>query len=324
MTYQHAKETQLAKLFQEAEDRRECLLLPCRNDAAALMRRLRTADIARPFRGMYARRHYWNQLSPDQRAQHVIRALSSRYSDRIFSHASAAIMHGLDVSWRLLKPLHVLTGYSVAHAKNPDVKFHRTKTPVGYRKNGANITSVEQTVVDCAAYYSFRFSLGIADSALHQGLTDKDRLQNYLFSRENRRGARKAKRVIKYADARADNSGESMVRAIMLECGLPVPELQVPIENVLNPGHFYYADFMFTRPDGTKVVVELDGKDKYQKFEMTHGKSSIDVIMNEREREAAITSHGILVARFKFEDACNPKVLVRRLGSYGIVPVAKK
>ena len=42
--------------------------------------------------------------------------------------------------------------------------------------------------------------------------------------------------------------------------------------------------------------------------------------MEERQREAGITAHGIRVVRFGFWQAVNVGFLLRRLALYGVVP----
>lgn len=160
----------------------------------------------------------------------------------------------------------------------------------------------------------------IIDSALHQGATNKNRLNSCLANNAERRGIRKAKRAIKLADSRPDNGGESRVRAIMIECGLPLPQLQVPIPNPEKPGHYYYADFLFTLQDGTRIAMELDGQEKYQKQPADNKRSVMQAMMAERQREAAITAQGIRVVRFGYREACNHKFLLERLSHYGIIP----
>lgn len=208
--------------------------------------------------------------------------------------------------------------------KNANIIRHRIAAPVGILKDNVAVTSLEQTLVDCAISFPLGISLAIADSALHLGLTTKTKLSNYSENKNCKRGICKAKKVIKLADPRPDNGGESYVRAVMIECGLPMPELQAPVENPDKPGHMYYVDFMFTRPDGAKVAMELDGMEKYENPQMTHGANMSEVMRKERRREALITSHGLQIVRFSYKEAIDPKILLPRLALYGITPKPKR
>lgn len=286
----------------------------------ALERCVRSGLLVRAFRGMYARKASWEALSVLEQARYVIRTLSDAHSSWIFSHTSAAIMHNLEVPYYVCRPFHYYGGPKTSGRGTAHITCHRGEA-LGQQKNGALVTPIEQTVVDCAAYYPFRYALPIADSALHLGLTSTERLQSYLESRANKRGLRQARHVISLADARPDNGGESFVRAIMIENKLPLPDLQVPIEDPENPGHYFYADYLFERGDGTKIDMELDGKEKYLNGSMTNGRAAFDVMMAERHRESRITRYGIQVVRFDFKTARNPRALLQRLALYGVEPM---
>lgn len=320
MPYRHHMEEHLNHLFMEAENRRELLMPSNRNEAAALELRLKKGDVVKPYKLQFARKTYWESLRPPLQTKHIIRTCSRAHPELTFSHTSAAIMHGLEVHWSVLKPLHIITGAQKRLRENPGLVQHRTSNLASLVKDGVSVTTIEQTVIDCAASLDLVYSLAIADSALHLGLTNKMRLETYLDSTPKRRGIRLAKRVIKLADPRPDNGGESYVRAVMLDEGLPTPDLQVPVENPDKPGHYYYVDFMFTRADGVKIAVELDGREKYENPEMTKGQSMSSVLREERRRESLLTSHAVQVVRFSFAEASNPAVLLRKLNYYGIAP----
>lgn len=321
MNHRHATDTHLNSLFDEAERNQTCLFSCSQSDSKALAIRHKEGLVVRPFRGLYARSSYWTGLGRRQQIQHIIRSLSSLHPNWVFSHQSAAVMYNLEVSYKLLWPLHYKTSNSTSNGKTARIIPHRSRACTGHSFSGANVTSVEQAVIDCAASMSLQEALPIADSSLHLNLTTKDRLNVCLEHIFNRRGISRARRIIKFADHRPDNGGESAVRAIMLEANLPSPELQASIQNISKTGHFYYADFLFTRPDGVRVDMELDGLDKYSNPAMTQGRSELEVMMAGRQREADITAQGIRVVRFAFRQACNKAYLLDKLAAYGIVPV---
>lgn len=322
MSYRISVNQQLDSIFASCEKHRICYIPSTNAISKAISVRLNSGELVKPFRGMYARASYWAGISLRERTRHIIRTLSHKYPSWVFSHSSAALIHNLEVPYNIMLPLHYLSPRSSNGSGGKNIKHHRTVSLMGQNKDGAQVTSVEQTVVDCAASYSFELALPIVDSALHQGLTDKNRLSGYLQNRSSLRGARNVRRIINLADCRADNGGESYVRALILQCGLPQPELQVPIPNPDMPGHFYYADFLFTREDGVKVDFELDGREKYTNPAMTNNEDMLAVMMRERQREAAITSSGIRILRMGFADASNPSVLLRKLAHYKIVPLS--
>ena len=113
-----------------------------------------------------------------------------------------------------------------------------------------------------------------------------------------------------------------MARAIMIEHGFMLPELQVLIENPDNPGHPWRCDFFWELPDGTIVVGELDGGEKYVNPAMTHGRDVLQVMRDERLRESGMTLAVDRVMRFTFSDVVNEARLVALLERFGIPHVA--
>lgn len=324
MAYQIHTTSRLESLFLDAENNRVCLHSLNASDRSAIARRSCIGAFSKPSRGIYVRKNYWESLTKQDQARHLIKTYSQMRPSWIFSHSSSALIHHLEVPREIVLPIHYQTSTDGIKGSGPLVRHHKSSYSTRQLKDGIAINSVEQTVVDCAAEYPFQLALPIADSALHQGLTDKKRLTAYLQSRTNKRGIRKATRIIAIADPRPDNGGESRIRALMLELGLPEPELQAQIPNPERPGHYYYVDFLFTRPDGVKVAMELDGLEKYRNISMTGGKDTLHVMMAERQREAAITSHGIQMVRFGYNQALDSRFLLRRLALYGIAPQPKK
>lgn len=321
MPFSKLMDSELESRFRKAEARGICVSPHVSLEQNAIKRRYCSGLLVKPFNNQYARLDYWTTLPARDKARHIIRTLSQTYPQRVFSHSSAALLHYLEVPQEIIWPLHYFLGREKHGSELHGVKCHRSAQISCINKNGANITPIEQTVIDCAAEFPFELALPIADSALHQGLTDKAHLERYLENRINRRGVRRAQRVVETADERPDNGGESRVRALMIELGLPLPELQVPVPNPEKPGHYYYVDYMFTQQDGTKIAMELDGMDKYIDTSMTNGRSAVQVMMAERQREAAITSHGIKIVRFSYAQAMNPTVLLKRLRQYEIFPL---
>ena len=107
------------------------------------------------------------------------------------------------------------------------------------------------------------------------------------------------------------------VGAVMIEQGFMIPELQVKIGDPLDPSGSYYVDFRWRLSSGD-VIGELDGKDKYVLPEMTGGRETIDVVIDERHRESRLTVPGSKVMRFSFRDVLDEGRFVSLLELYGI------
>lgn len=88
------------------------------------------------------------------------------------------------------------------------------------------VTTPLRTVIDCARRLPFDEALAIADSALRSGLVTPDDL---TWAIVRGAGADAVRRVFRYADGRAANAFESVLRALCIEAGLDV-EPQVPLD----------------------------------------------------------------------------------------------
>lgn len=323
VTIKIATEAALAEAFEDYERGRLCVAPRCSWRAKALIARLKTGELVRPLPGMYARATYWEGLTREERLVHVARTAAVNHPGWVISHTTAALLYGADVSHALLWPIHYTTAYSAGGGSAKHFKHHRAQTVDAVDVDGMRATSAAQTVVDCARTCKFGHALAIADSFLHKQLVTKEELEAYLAAlKPGMRGIRHARRVVELSDPRPMNGGESQVRALMIELGLPLPELQARVPDPEKPWRSYYVDFMLTLADGTHVAFELDGLEKYENPQMTQGRDSTEVMRDERQREAAITAYGIKVIRMGFEQAMQPEFLLRRLAVYGVHPVS--
>ena len=96
------------------------------------------------------------------------------------------------------------------------------------------------------------------------------------------------------ADGRAESPGETLVRRILVEGGIPVtPQLTIHDGPVS-----WRADLVV---DGTRVLVEFDGLVKY---------GSSDDLIAEKRREDRLRALGFIVVRVTWADLRRPDHLV--------------
>lgn len=314
-------ELPLNDLFEDFERARILVYRPCGWERAALERRVDAGEIARPLPGLYARAAYWDGLSREEKMRHILKTEGIAHPSWTFTHASAAIVHGLAVPHALFWPVHYATRQPGGGKAAGHFAHHRFEGRTPVTVDGTKVSGVAQAVVDCARIHPFREALAIADSALHKGLAGSGDLEAVLAVQPGRRGNRAARRVVAVASPLPESGGESIVRALMMELGLPEPELQAPVEDSERPGRVWRVDFLLRPEGGAPVAFELDGLEKYRNIAMTRGEGAVSLMARERQREASITAHGIRVLRMGFRDASNPDLLLKKLARYGIVPV---
>ena len=82
------------------------------------------------------------------------------------------------------------------------------------------MTPPERTVYDCLRRTDFPLGLGVADSALRQGVVAEEGLSAFVGSvPRDPRGREQAVGTLAWADPRSENGGESIARGRMLALG---------------------------------------------------------------------------------------------------------
>ena len=253
--------------------------------------------------------------------------LAREHPDWVFCRMTAAMALGLSMTYarhdfeRL--PIEIAAP-SEAHCgeRNGIRMLPRLGSDTVWRASGLLVASPAQTVFDCVRCLPFDESLAMADSALHLRLMEVGEFAGLVVGATRARGIRNARRVLACMDGRAESGGESMVRARMIELGYKEPELQVEFPNPLEPGRTYRAD-MLIRCGERLVVIELDGKCKYEDPEMLVGRTPLRVLLDERQREALLTSCGVEVMRLRYEDVMDEGRFKRLMDAYRIPRAAR-
>jgi hypothetical protein len=151
------------------------------------------------------------------------------------------------------------------HVLNPI--HHQLRNSDGlivHRRDGAPLTTIEDrpattpewTAVEVARSLRRPRALATLDAALRTGTCDRRALLRAAERQAGRRGIVHVRGLIPYADARAESPMESEARLVMIDGGLPTPELQWEV--VDRQGRLWRLDFAW--PDA-KVAVEYDGFD---------------------------------------------------------------
>lgn len=155
---------------------------------------------------------------------------------------------------------------------------------------GVPITSVARTVVDVARR-DRRDGLLVADAALHEWLCTPAQIDEAIAAAARRPGIAVAREVLRLADRRAESALESLTRLNIADEGLPLPELQVEIA-VPALRKVYRVDMLWR---AQRLVVELDGREKY----------SADELWSEKRREDALRELGLRFLRLTWFDVAH-------------------
>lgn len=304
------------------------LLVPSTStERRSLNTRVSSGEVVMPYPGAYAETASFERLNARMKARAVIKAIHRIHPNWVFCLYSAALIHGLQVSESLLDVTHI--------AIAPNTNWRKTSGCIqSHTLHDSSITSSDNvpcidllaTLLDCLCASSFRHGLAIVDSALHYQLTTKEGLEQYFLKHGRRRhGIGQARRTLAYADGACENGGESIVRAIIIELGFAVPEMQVEIEDPLQPGHFKRVDFFWELPGGSTIIGELDGLEKYlgrgnpyAQFNEGNVVSAVQAMRRERIRESRLNLTGARVLRFSYADALDTVEFFKLLSTAGV------
>ena len=311
-----AVERDIANKLDAAERLGSCLAPTGRALVRALRRR--GDKILEPLPRVFVRRETWHGLTPTDRTLWLMRAVARAHPAWRFCGASAAVAYGLPVTWNLLTHVFVDAPRASGDRTAAGISWHHVQDEGGAAA-GLRVTSLWRTVFDCLTTFPAADALAVADRALRLSGSSARQLAEHLrVVRRGCRGVRRAVGIAALADGRAESGGESVARLVMHELGFEAPELQVWIEDPVEPGKWFRVDFLWMLPDGSIVIGELDGRQKTERPDLMGGRSAVRVLQDERLREAHLTALRPAIVRFDYETARDPARLGPLLERYGV------
>jgi hypothetical protein len=291
-----------------------------RSDSEALSRGVRSGTHVRLVPGVFVESGKWDTSSPLARYRMRLVATAATMSpDAVFSHLSAAVIHGLPVLGSLPDVVDVTVpqtsgGRSTAHVRRRAAPLqHDEVLSVG----GFRVTTIARTVADIARTEPFERAVATADAALRikdraDPLLTLDELSDLVQSQHRRKGAGKLRRVAEFATPSSDSVRESQSRCLIHLAGFPPPELQHEWRDQY--GLIGFSDFWWPMHG---LVGEYDGRVKYVKPEYMKGMTQSEVIDAEKRREDRIRALGPRFARWTTWHLTVPR-LTRLLTAAGL------
>lgn len=239
-------------------------------------------------RGVFLRYQVWNQLQPWEIPLAHIAAYLRTTPHTVFSHTSAALLHGFAVP--LNQEVHIL-GVPTARGKVHGVVKHFPKNLPETMKlsSGVTVTSPLQTIVDSAKILEPAQGLALADSALRVGSVVERELRDALKTASGK-GASACHFLAKHFSVMSESPAESYTRFLLIYMGLEFSEQ----EEIWVEGRMFRVDFRLT---GTNILVEFDGR-----LKLTDYGASDQVLEKERYREKTLQNQGFAVFRVGWAD----------------------
>ena len=319
----HAVDIRLSDMLDAAERAARCLVLTLQADQRAARRRDREILLLAPR--ICVRAVYWRKLGPKQKVIHLARALAKIHPDWMFTHTTAAVLHGLYVSYADIqkdgKPLlHVQGKSETLVYPEFTVKCGLFLPEIRVKKQVLGLPAADAmtTALECACSLTFPKALAIADSAdRFYGLGRGAMLSVIEQCGRGLRGIKTARRAFSHANPASENGGESIARGVMIEEGFQEPLVQVPVIDCID-GEEYRTDFAWMDEVRAIALGELDGQEKLLNEEMRAGRSVAHAVRDERLRESRLTINGVKVVRFTMEIVENRQAFTNLLDAYGI------
>lgn len=278
-------------------------------------------EVVEPFWRMFMLASRWSTLRRDERERFIIRGYAVAHPQAVFCSTSAVVMHGISVSYERLGTIHLLSDHDVPKQGATAVARHRGHRQGVERVDGVLVTPLMPSGVDAMRGGSFPDALVVADALLCRlGITRSALMEAVERLARGSKGVEVARRAAAYADARAENGGESYARAVMIQDGIVPTDLQRTYRDPLDARFSFRPDFVFELVSGKKVLGELDGKLKYVDEDMLGGRDSLDVLLDERQRESRLTMLDMPVVRFRMKDVLMPGRLATLFAAAGVTP----
>ena len=273
----------------------------CGVGGAVIDHQVRTRLWVPQRRGVYVEQAELHRCADDPTLLHLhaVQAfLLAPRGDLIASHTSAAALHRLPLlqpyDTRPVLTLHrpgatapVRPGYLLA-----------ASVPLGERTRvfGLPVTDRARTVADLARTQPWEAAVVMADAALRAGVSRSAVLQLLDGPCRGWPGVAVARRVIAFADRRAESALESVARCWLAALEFPAPELQVEI--------FDQRRRLVARVDFLlkgRTVFETDGRGKYTDA----GRYDGNALWAEKQRADRLRELGFEVVRGYWSDGAD-------------------
>jgi hypothetical protein len=166
---------------------------------------------------------------------------------------TAAALYGFD-----------LENTDAVHVLDPGVRLRPTTGLIVHQRVGAPLQHVAGRLATAPAWTAIEVArtlrrpraLATLDAALRSMRCTRAQLESAVREQKGRRGIVHVRELLEYADGRAESGMESEARLVMIDYGLPLPELQYEIRAL--DGTVHRVDFAWPEH---RVVAEYESID---------------------------------------------------------------
>lgn len=216
--------------------------------------------------------------------------------DAVFAGATAAWLWSIGTN--PLNPIEIIVQTQSGVRSRRGLVVRRCElTPDDVTEvRGLPATSLHRTLRDHSVRLSPVETLCVIDAAVHLGLTDASAVVDYADTSKGRPGAARLKSLGAEA-APAESVMETRLRWILLQAGLPRPEVQLDLRD--GDGRFVgRADLCYPH---ARLVIEYDG--------VNHR----DRLIEDNRRQNLLINAGFTLLRFTAPDLDRPESIVSQV-----------
>lgn len=211
---------------------------------------------------------------------------------------TAAAAYGFDTEDT--RDLHVLNPVGHQLRASDGLIVHRREGAPLSSVDGRPAASAAWTAVEVARSLRRPRALATLDAALRSGTCDRHQLTDAVVQQYGRRGIVNVRELVAHAAPQAESPMESETRLVMIDAGLPMPELQYEVVDF--SGRLWRLDFAWPT---SGLAVEYDGFDWH---------SDPVSFAKDRQKRAALQEMGWTVMTIVADDVRRaPGDLVRRI-----------
>ena len=273
-----------------------------------LHRRVREGTLMRMRQGIYVDARAYGDATPRLRHRLLAEGVTRLYDDDVaLSHVSACLEWGAPDFGLPLDRVHLTDLHAAGERTKARVHHHRGQYLVGEvtRLRSGWISTPARAVVETLPLVDFRAGVCLLDWVRQQNLAGLDELEQQLARLEQWPHHATPSAWLSSSDGLADSVGETLLRLVMAEAGLPIPVAQYPVRD--REGNIVYT-VDFGLPD-YGLIIEFDGDGKY-----LAGGDSAAAVLREKRRENRIRElTGFLVIRIEWSELRDTGLLVAKL-----------
>lgn len=239
-------------------------------------------------RGIYCERTLWERLGDDDRYRLRVRAaVLAAGKPAVISHSSAAAHLEMPLRPHWTELVHVTRTGVTGSRTEGGVKHHLA----GYAESdvteaaGLRSTCLARTAVDIGREFGFTDGVIAADAALRLGAS-RSQLTAAVARMRCWPHVTRTRAAVEVADGGAQSVGESLLRLLVLELGIGVPETQFVVQDRDRRAE---VDLRVGRH-----LFEFDGRVKYLRCDQggVADRSPERVVWDEKRREDWLRNHG--------------------------------